>query len=79
MQAMNPDDVKALLLAGLPDCEVAVDYDGHDFNIHVVGEIFQGLRKVQRQQKVLGVLHEQITGGAIHAVNVNASTPDEQG
>lgn len=76
---MNTDDVKAVLIEGLPGCDVSVDYDGHDFNICVIGEVFHGLRKVQRQQKVLGVLHQLITSGAIHAVNVNAITPEEQG
>lgn len=76
---MNAEDVKALLLEGLPDCDVSVDFDGYYFNILVVGEVFQGLRKVQRQQKVLGLLQEQFASGAIHAVkNIETYTRDEQ-
>jgi acid stress-induced BolA-like protein IbaG/YrbA len=74
---MNPDDVKALLVAGLADCDVTVDGDGRHFDITVVGEIFSGLRPVQRQQKVYAVLQQHIADGAIHAVNMKTLTPDE--
>ncbi|MDP1520065.1 BolA/IbaG family iron-sulfur metabolism protein [Porticoccus litoralis] len=76
---MNAEEVKARLVEGLPDCEVTVEFDGYYFNIVAVGEVFQGLRKVQRQQKVLGVLHDLITSGEIHAVKeVQTYTPDEK-
>ena len=74
---MNPDDVKELLLAGLADCEVSVEGDGRHFDILVVGELFEGLRPVQRQQKVYAVLQEQIAAGTIHAVNMKILTPSE--
>ena len=74
---MNPDDVKELLLAGLTDCEVSVEGDGRHFDILVVGELFEGLRPVQRQQKVYAVLQEQIAAGTIHAVNMKTLTPSE--
>jgi len=42
-----------------------------------VGEIFSGKRPVQRQQLVYGALTEQISSGAIHAVNMKLFTPSE--
>lgn len=74
---MNPDDVKELLLAGLADCDVTVESDGSHFNVLVVGDLFEGLRPVQRQQKVYAVLQAQIAEGTIHAVNMKTFTPDE--
>lgn len=74
---MNPDDVKELLLAGLPDCDITVESDGSHFNILVVGDLFKGLRPVQRQQKVYAVLQAQIAEGSIHAVNMKTFTPNE--
>ncbi|MEH6617564.1 MAG: BolA/IbaG family iron-sulfur metabolism protein [Porticoccus sp.] len=74
---MHPDDVKKLLLATLADCEVSVEGDGRHFDIMVVGDLFAGLRPVQRQQKVYSVLQGEISKGAIHAVNMKTLTPEE--
>ncbi len=74
---MNPDEVKELLLAELAGCDVTVESDGSHFNILVVGDVFEDLRPVQRQQKVYAVLQAQIAEGAIHAVNMKTFTPDE--
>jgi acid stress-induced BolA-like protein IbaG/YrbA len=74
---MNPDDVKELLLTGLPGCDITVESDGSHFNILVVGDLFKGLRPVQRQQKVYAVLQAQIAEGSIHAVNMKTFTPNE--
>ncbi len=74
---MNPDDVKELLLAGLTGCDITVESDGSHFNILVVGDLFEGLRPVQRQQKVYAVLQAKIAEGSIHAVNMKTFTPNE--
>jgi acid stress-induced BolA-like protein IbaG/YrbA len=74
---MHPDDVKKLLLANLADCEVSVGGDGRHFDITVISSLFDGLRPVQRQQKVYAVLQDQISAGTIHAVNMKTLTPDE--
>lgn len=74
---MNPDDVRELLAAEFADCDVTVDGDGRHFDVLVVGDIFEGLRPVQRQQKVYAVLQAQIAEGTIHAVNMKTFTPDE--
>ena len=46
---MNNLDVKAILEASLPSCEIEVQAQGNHFNIVVVGNIFSGKRPVQRQ------------------------------
>lgn len=74
---MQPDEVKQLLLNGMPDCDISVNGDGSHFEVTVVGAVFEGLRAVQRQQKVYAVLNEQIADGAIHAVNMKTFTIEE--
>ena len=74
---MNPEDVKTLLEAALTDCQIQVESEGSHFNIVAVGEIFEGKRAVQRQQIVYAALNEQISSGAIHAVNMKIFTHQE--
>lgn len=74
---MNPEDVKALLVAEFVGCDVSVSGDGRHFDIQVVGDVFEGLRPVQRQQRIYAVLQSQIAEGTIHAVNMKIFTPGE--
>ena len=74
---MTPDDVQVLLQNALADCDITVSGAGSHFDIQVVGELFSGLRPVQRQQKIYAVLQQHIAEGAIHAVNIKTYTPDE--
>lgn len=74
---MTPDEVQVLLQDALADCDVVVSGDGRHFEILAVGDVFSGLRPVQRQQKIYAVLQQHIADGAIHAVNIKTYTPDE--
>ena len=77
LKSMHPDEVKQLLESALPGCDVSVDSEGSHYNLVVVGEVFEGLRPVKRQQTVYAALSEQIASGAMHAVNIKAFTPAE--
>ena len=46
--------------------------------VSAVGDLFDGLNAVKRQQAVYDVLNEHISSGAIHAVTMRLSTPAEQ-
>ena len=74
---MNPEDVKILLENALTDCQIQVESEGSHYNIVAVGDLFEGKRAVQRQQMVYGALNEQISSGAIHAVNMKIFTHQE--
>jgi acid stress-induced BolA-like protein IbaG/YrbA len=67
---MNLEEIKRLLESTLINCEVQVESQGNHFNIVAVGDFFEGKRAVQRQQLVYAVLNDQISSGAIHAVNI---------
>lgn len=74
---MEPEQIKALLCAGMPGCEFAVEGGGGKFVVTAVGDAFAGLNAVKRQQRIYAVLNEQIASGAIHAVTMRLYTADE--
>ncbi len=74
---MQAPDIENLLNGSFPGCEVMVSAAGNHVDITVVGEVFDGLRPVQRQQRVYAVLREAIASGVIHAVNMKTYTPAE--
>lgn len=74
---MQAPDIRNLLSDTFPGCEVVVSADGNHVDITVIGEVFDGLRPVQRQQRVYAVLREAIASGVIHAVNMKTYTPAE--
>lgn len=74
---MDAATVTALLEAHLEGCQVQVEGSGNHYDILVVGEVFDGMRPVQRQQLVYAGLSEQIADGSIHAVNIKTFTPEQ--
>ena len=74
---MNADEIKSILEQQLNGCDIEVDVEGSHVNIVVVGDIFQGVRPVQRQQLVYAALREHIASGAIHAVNMKTYSAEE--
>lgn len=74
---MQPEEVKGLILAGLPDCEVSVTGDGSHFQAIVVGDVFADKTPVQKQQLVYATLGDRITSGELHALSIKTFTPAE--
>ncbi len=74
---MQAQELQTLLTEELPGCEVEVRSEGSHYDILVIGEMFDGLRPVQKQQAVYKVLNPLITSGSIHAVNIRTHTPAE--
>jgi acid stress-induced BolA-like protein IbaG/YrbA len=74
---MTEDEIKALVMAGMPGADVAVGGDGYHIDLTVVSDAFEGLNRVKRQQLVYGVLADVIRSGALHAVNIRARTVAE--
>ena len=56
---------------------VSVSGAGANYDITVVSGLFAEQRAVKRQQTVYGALRDAIASGTIHAVNIQALTPDE--
>lgn len=75
---MDADAVRDLVAAGLDDCEVAVEGGGGKYQVTVVGDRFDGLLPVRRQQIVYATLAEVIADGRVHAVSIRALTPGQR-
>lgn len=72
---MLPSDIKALLDARIEGCEFHIQGEGCNFQVIAVGEVFDGLSPVKRQQLIYGALSEEIASGAVHAVSIKTYTP----
>jgi len=72
---MDAATVTTLLLDHLENCEVEVKGEGANYDITVIGDVFEGLRPVKKQQIVYAALSEHIAQGSIHAVNIRTYTP----
>ena len=74
---MDAASVKALLQNHLQECEFHVQGEGSHYDIAAIGEVFEGLRSVKKQQLVYGALKDHIADGSVHAVNIRTFTPAE--
>lgn len=74
---MDASKITTLLNAELSDCQVTVDGGDGKYLVTVVGDVFEGLNAVKRQQTIYKILNEHITSGAIHAVTMNLMTGNE--
>lgn len=69
-----PETVKAYIAQGL-DCEhLDVTGDGQHFEATIVSSVFEGLRPIQRHQKVYAVLGDRMRE-EIHALSMKTLTP----
>ena len=66
-----------MLQSHLPDCDIDVVGDGSHFDITVVGDVFEGLNAVKKQQLVYAGLNQSIADGSVHAVNMKLFTRAE--
>lgn len=75
---ISPDQVEAMIKAGLPDAQVtASSPDGEHFEVTVVSSEFAGKRRVQQHQLVYGAVKQAMATEAIHALSLNTFTPEE--
>ncbi len=74
---MDSDSVTQLLSAEFPGCNIKVDGGDGKYLVTAVGDIFQGLNPVKRQQMIYQVLNPHIASGVIHAVTMRLYTNDE--
>lgn len=77
--AMHPNQVAELIRAGLPGAQVQVVSDDQThFAARIVSADFVGKRSIARHQMVYRTLGERV-GREIHALSIEALTPDEAG
>ena len=74
---MDASQIATELNAELSDCQVTVEGGDGKYLVTVIGDVFEGLNAVKRQQTIYKILNEHITSGAIHAVTMNLMTVNE--
>ena len=74
---MEPQQVEALLKEKLELDEVIVKGEGSHYEVIAVGECFEAMSRVKKQQFVYRPLMDLISDGTMHAVSIRAYTPAE--
>jgi len=74
---LDAGQITTLFDAELSDCQVSVEGGDGKYLVTVIGDVFEGLNAVKRQQAIYKILNEHITSGAIHAVTMNLMTVNE--
>ncbi len=75
---MSPAEILQILQTESPEVSWHVDGDGYKYEVEAVGNVFDGLNAVKRQQFVYRVLNPYIADGRIHAVTIRTYTPAEK-
>jgi len=74
---MENHEIQTVLMNALALQEAHVSGDGSHFQVIAVGEIFDGMSRVKKQQAVYAPLMEYIADNRIHALSIKAFTPTE--
>ncbi len=76
-EPMENQEIQSVLMNALPLQQVIVSGDGSHFQVIAVGELFDGMSRVKKQQTVYGPLMPFIADNRMHAVSIKAYTPAE--
>ncbi|QIZ77881.1 BolA family protein [Ferrimonas lipolytica] len=74
---MELNEIEQRLNEALQLTEIKVSSEGTHYKIIAVGESFDGLSRVKRQQAIYAPLADKITDGTLHALTIKAFTPAE--
>lgn len=74
---MDANQITTLLNAELSKCQVTVNGGDGKYFVTIVGDVFEGLNAVKRQQTIYKILNDHIASGVIHAVTMNLMTTNE--
>lgn len=72
---ITPEDIKALIEAGLPGARVSVTGDGQHFEAVVRSDAFAGKSRVQQHRLVYATLGERMRA-EIHALSLDTAAPE---
>ena len=74
---MENHEIQTVLMNALSLQEVHVSGDGSHFQVIAVGEMFDGMSRVKKQQAIYAPLMDKIASNAIHALSIKAFTDAE--
>jgi acid stress-induced BolA-like protein IbaG/YrbA len=74
---MTAQELQALIAAGLSCQHLDVSGDGRHWQAVIVSSAFEGLRLIQRHQKVYATLGQRMQTDEVHALSMKTLTPAE--
>ena len=74
---LDPQQIEGWIRSGLACEHLSVAGDGRHFEALIVSTAFDGLSRVQRQQRVNDVLREHFETETLHALSMRCLTPAE--
>lgn len=74
---MTADQLKAIILAGLPCEHCELVGDGRHWTATIVSAEFEGKRMIARHQRVYATLGEKMHTDEVHALSMKTLTPAE--
>jgi len=74
---MQASDIEKLITDQIDDLKVEVQTDGSHVQVIAIGDVFEGMGAVKKQQLIYGCLNKHLLDGTIHAVVIKTFTPAE--
>ena len=74
---MTSDQLESIIASQLPCQHLSVEGDGRHWYATIVSEQFEGLRLIQRHQKVYATLGRRMQTDEVHALSMKTLTPAE--
>lgn len=74
---MLENEIRTKVESAFDDGEVNLMIEGNRLTIRVISSLFHGLNAVKRQQRVYACINQWLASGEIHAISIEAKTPDE--
>tara|TARA_E500000178_G_C16338471_1_gene452202 strand:- start:31 stop:288 length:258 start_codon:yes stop_codon:yes gene_type:complete len=74
---MVADELLALIQERAADIKFSVNGEGKNFSIEAISERFENMSRLQRQKEVFKLIKDLISDGTLHAISINAFTPEE--
>jgi len=71
------EELVGLIQKDFPGSDIYIEGEDCSFSVTVVAEVFSSMSRLQKQQTVLATVKDQIASGELHAMTVNALTPEE--
>jgi acid stress-induced BolA-like protein IbaG/YrbA len=74
---MECAEIKEKIQTDLPKATVEVKGDGYHYEVIVIAEEFVGQSLIARQRKIMSLFKNNIQDGSLHALSIQAKTPEE--
>lgn len=74
---MTNEELQSIIAAGLPCEHLELTGDGRHWYATIVSSAFDGLRAIQRHQRVYATLGARLQTDEVHALSMKTYTPAE--